>query len=267
MDVHHHHTPGHSMNWKEYLSGFLMLFLAVFFGFVAENIREHYVEKSREKEYAQSMIDDLRRDTLQLHQTSRVNTKIVSGIDSLLLYLKKDLDDSTRKKLYFFSGYVTGSILYESANGTLTQLKNAGGLRLIKDTATVNGISSYDQFNELLRKEGQAYYSQTMALIDLLSEVLDFSVAKPKLMPKTRAASPVFFVKNDPDKLRLLYNKCFMQQQIINAYIRQLDIQYKNAEKLIGVLEKNYHFKKTPVKTSGPRRDTLHKDSISPSKK
>lgn len=38
-----HHVT-HKKKWVEYLLEFFMLFLAVFLGFVAENIREHTVE-------------------------------------------------------------------------------------------------------------------------------------------------------------------------------------------------------------------------------
>ena len=51
MEVHKHpHHVTHKKKWGEYLLEFLMLFLAVFLGFVAENIREHKVEREREKE-------------------------------------------------------------------------------------------------------------------------------------------------------------------------------------------------------------------------
>ena len=41
MEVHKHpHHITHKKKWGEYLLEFLMLFLAVFLGFVAENIRE-----------------------------------------------------------------------------------------------------------------------------------------------------------------------------------------------------------------------------------
>jgi len=59
MEVHHSHHPTHKKKWTEYLLEFFMLFLAVFLGFVAENIREHSVECSREKQYMQSMVEDL----------------------------------------------------------------------------------------------------------------------------------------------------------------------------------------------------------------
>ena len=71
MEVHaHSHTE--RKKFTHYLWEFLMLFLAVFCGFLAENQREHYTEKRRAREYAQQMIEDLQNDTLTLGSVVRL---------------------------------------------------------------------------------------------------------------------------------------------------------------------------------------------------
>ncbi len=50
MEVHHHpHTS--RKKWTHYFWEFLMLFLAVFCGFLAEYQLEHKIEKDREKQF------------------------------------------------------------------------------------------------------------------------------------------------------------------------------------------------------------------------
>ena len=45
MEVHKHpHNVTHPKKWSEYLLEFLMIFLAVTLGFIAENIHEHSLE-------------------------------------------------------------------------------------------------------------------------------------------------------------------------------------------------------------------------------
>ena len=67
MEVHKHpHHVMHKKKWLEYLLEFFMLFLAVFLGFIAENIRESSVERRQEMEYIHSMINDLKTDTSKL---------------------------------------------------------------------------------------------------------------------------------------------------------------------------------------------------------
>ena len=60
MEVHHH--SHHPKKWKEYITEFLMLFLAVTLGFFAENVREHQIEKSREVQLMKSMVSDLNKN-------------------------------------------------------------------------------------------------------------------------------------------------------------------------------------------------------------
>ena len=55
MEVHAH-THTERKKWTHYLWEFLMLFLAVFCGFLAENQREHYIEHQREKQYMRSLL-------------------------------------------------------------------------------------------------------------------------------------------------------------------------------------------------------------------
>src|SRR5215468_190843 len=52
MEVHKHpHHVMHKKKWTEYLLEFSMLFLAVFLGFIAENIRENITDHDRDKQY------------------------------------------------------------------------------------------------------------------------------------------------------------------------------------------------------------------------
>ncbi|MEO8173205.1 MAG: hypothetical protein ABI581_08990 [Sediminibacterium sp.] len=237
MEVHRSHGHSSSKNWKSYVGEFLMLFFAVFSGFIAENLRENYVEKERAHQYINSMVADLKKDTLQLQRVINANKKLIKGIDSLLFYLKSPPSNEVNKKLYLYSGFVGGSILFEGETGTMTQLKNAGGLRLIKDTGAVNQIAAYDQFNEQIKKQGDAYYRSTLELLTLVEGVLDFSIAGEA----DSAKNPVFFVDRDPVKLRMLYNKSFIQKKIILNYCSNLGQQKRQGDTAIVLLRKNYH--------------------------
>ncbi len=188
MEVHPHSHKGHDKkSWKNYVSEFLMLFLAVFAGFIAENLRENYVDKEKAQQYITSMINDLQKDTMQIQQVIHANRKKIKDLDSLLFYLKETVSDSMVKNVYRNSNNVGGSILFESETGTITQLKNAGGLRLIKDTAAVNRITEYDQINELSKKQGGAYYQSTMEILNMwkTSWIFLFRRKKPQTLLST----------------------------------------------------------------------------------
>jgi len=57
MEVHHH-PKVEKRRFKEYFLEFLMIFLAVTMGFIAENVREHYTEKANTKQYPEPYRDE-----------------------------------------------------------------------------------------------------------------------------------------------------------------------------------------------------------------
>ncbi len=64
MEVHSHtHTP--RKKWTHYFWEFLMLFLAVFCGFLAEIIREHQVENERAKTLAKNLYKEIVADSIR----------------------------------------------------------------------------------------------------------------------------------------------------------------------------------------------------------
>jgi len=66
MEVHHHsHQP---KKIKEYLTEFLMLFVAVTMGFFAENLREHKVVEHRMEENYASLLEDLHQDQVKIQR-------------------------------------------------------------------------------------------------------------------------------------------------------------------------------------------------------
>jgi hypothetical protein len=95
MEVHAqelHKAPGNGL--KHYLFEFLMLFLAVFCGFLAENFREHIVEQKRTKLYAQQFYDELKLDTASLDRFIIYSGAVYKKYDTIVKILSAGvLDD------------------------------------------------------------------------------------------------------------------------------------------------------------------------------
>ncbi len=135
MEVHAHtHTT--RKKWTHYLWEFLMLFLAVFCGFLAENFRDHMIEKERATELAHSFYDELKADSanIQLIQIRRQKR------DSALIYLKKYFRDSsvvhcskTFSLNFTYAFEIFSPYLFEPKDAILNQLKNSGSLRYFKN--------------------------------------------------------------------------------------------------------------------------------------
>src|SRR6185312_8762391 len=86
MEVHHH-PEVEKKGFKEYLLEGLMIFLAVLMGFIAENVRESISEHTRAKEYAETMVEDLRSDTARLKVYLTYTTFSVNNVDTLMQLL------------------------------------------------------------------------------------------------------------------------------------------------------------------------------------
>ena len=148
MEVHKHpHHVTHKKKWAEYVLEFLMLFLAVFLGFVAENIRETSVERHREKEYMRLMVEDLKKDTANINTMVNGNRILIMGLDSLLDLLSgPQQDKSIQRRTFIYSlKYTYWYMPIQFSELTLTQLKSSGGFRLIKDRKITSAILQYDQ--------------------------------------------------------------------------------------------------------------------------
>jgi hypothetical protein len=194
MEVHHHsHTS--RKKWTHYFWEFLMLFLAVFCGFLAEYQLEHLIEKNRAKQYIHSLYEDLKTDT------SRINEMLLYDDDkvSALTGMESCYDSIAKNPL---SKCVETLILHSRANRsftitdrTITQLSNAGGFRILnKEDAdsilsyvnmykgyedfqttifqssqdnvrnTLNELASFKSIKSLLQKPGSSYGTTTSAI-------------------------------------------------------------------------------------------------------
>jgi hypothetical protein len=156
MEVHKHSQHiTHKKKWGEYLLEFFMLFLAVFLGFLAENVREHLAEKVKEKEYMVSMLNDLNKDSLSINTSIDINEKFIKGYNSTLRFLSSNLrdQDTAEKALLYFYSYCIYTRFVRNNDGTITQLKNNGGLRLLRNKDVINKINSY--YNEVRNIKSQ----------------------------------------------------------------------------------------------------------------
>ena len=136
MEVHHHAHHEGKKSWKSYFWEFLMLFLAVFCGFLAEYKLEHIFESEREKELASNFYNELKADSsaFQIAIGNRQRK------DAAFNYMKRYFADSNVAlcskpfSVNFFYAFATFSpSIFEPNNAILTQLKNSGSLRYFKD--------------------------------------------------------------------------------------------------------------------------------------
>ena len=137
-----HKVPGHG--WKHYLFEFLMLFLAVFCGFLAENFREHLIEGKKEKAFMRSLIEDLKKDTSRLNYSIRRIKSDIANADSLVMAYVKGKKSGTYEKDMAIFGLRCGlSVDVVFNDQTSSQLKGTGSMRLIENKEIVDSLVQY----------------------------------------------------------------------------------------------------------------------------
>jgi hypothetical protein len=253
MEVHHHPQLHHEPKpWKEYLLEGLMIFLAVFMGFIAENIREHFADKEREKKSIESMVRAMASDTVQLHQVIFTTRRSVAYIDSFITLKKNDVTQTPwKEKFYSYAINGFGNDDYFKANdGALMQLNASGTLRLISDRNTIDSIYKYQfLYKQVLAQESDDYLAYK-ELVARLSRLADLTVFRdPHTVHKSYdAENRVLFkfsaklpkVGTDKNALIEIYNYAVIMGGGDDNYNHLLNEQLQCGRNTIAYLKKEY---------------------------
>jgi hypothetical protein len=142
MEVHHHsHTA--RKKWSHYFWEFLMLFLAVFCGFLAEYSLEHKIEKDREKQYIRSFVEDLEMDTVTLNSRIAYCNITIARVDSAIAIFNGQRLNDHAADIYYFLRWMHRSDVFSVNDKTIIQLRNAGGMRLVANKSVSDSMIEY----------------------------------------------------------------------------------------------------------------------------
>lgn len=240
----HPHEVRHRNKWAEHFFDFFMLFLAVFLGSLAENIREHYVENEKEKVYVQNVLEDLKADTAIYNNYAKNNQLLFQSIDTLIHLIKSP----DRKQHVGKLAYAARMILprYKAlyiTDRTYEQLKSSGDLRLIRDKKVVNDISHYyysaidlKKYNDAAFQWGSDYAIEMGKIFD--AELLLKIVKAQKEQP----ATPADLLTEDRVTLNELINSAQYLYGAFSLGQKIGDQRNVAAQKLIELIKKEYHF-------------------------
>ena len=144
MEVHHHSHAHGKKTWKAYFWEFLMLFLAVFCGFLAEYQLEHKIERDREKQYIRSLAADLEDDIVSIDAYIKKGKQDIALLDSLCQLLDDPaLARTNGDAIYYAARVGPRTAPFVNNSRTFDQLTHSGGFRLIHNPETSNRIMNY----------------------------------------------------------------------------------------------------------------------------
>ena len=247
MEVHAHtHTP--RKKWTHYFWEFLMLFLAVFCGFLAEYQLEHKIERDREKQLVKSLIYDISADISRLNMIIENRNTRERMFDSLSILLDGGPPYDSTNLIYYYGIFIPRNIgvRFIPNDGTLQQLKNAGGLRLIRKRLVADSITRYDVSLKSLAQIGENEMSiivdyRTIAHRIFNSRVMD-RMMNANNIPAQPGDNPslMSFTKAELNEFNY---KLFGIKALNKGSRREEKRVLLQAENLLATLKKEYHLK------------------------
>ena len=240
MEVHHHaHTA--RKKWTHYFWEFLMLFLAVFCGFLAEYQLEHKIEKDRAKDFAVLMFEDLKKDTAFFKNCTDKFMMIKTHQDSLLLLLQSEFSTIDRYKITWHWINSIWALNFVSHHATYEQMKNSGSLRYIHNIRLVNSMQDY--YNSLLPAISHYHNIQSelteARIVPFIEDHISYQEAD-FLNSKMNVSNPEIFDWNKRTAIKL-YNMISMLMNQ-NLFLHDLYINAgKKAQETMTILKEEYH--------------------------
>ena len=227
-----------------------MLFLAVFCGFLAEYQLEHKIEKDKEKQFMLSMVNDLQNDLANIKTTTAVKRQGIQIADSIFkLFSSPQLNDKLAHIYYYGRMFSATYHKFFMTDGTLTQLKNAGGFRLITKRAIVDSILSYDNLYQQFKGNEDILYSRQLEdYRAVMTGVFDVNIFNTMISDETGEilmppGSPLLFNDNKELINELLMRVHLARRNIINIIKMDLSKMETKARVLIEMIKKEYNMK------------------------
>src|SRR5665213_2559952 len=256
MEVHHHPDLHHKPKpWKEYLLEFLMIFLAVTLGFFAETIRESISDSAKGNEYIKAFIHDLRADTAELSKLQAFDEKKISRLNGqFACFDSVSHNAGSAPCLVKLVKNSTFNMKMDFSDGTLQQLKNAGGFRLLnvqdKDSIIAYDIAErhFADFESTVFQQQQDNIRNTYAVAgNYKSNLMLFPDwgDNPNFMAlpdsgKSDARIPVLF-SGDKGMLNKYFNNLFTYRRAFVGHIIQIRKIKNQATGLIKYFEHKYN--------------------------
>jgi hypothetical protein len=218
MEVHHH-SGGHQgpKHFKDYFQEFLMIFLAVTMGFLAENIREYITDNNHVVELVGQLKEDLVNDTANIQNLiSRLTIQMgrTDSLYELLIEPGKQKDFIRIQELIKTSDNL--NVFYPST-GAISTIKTELHLKRFVKTKIASHIDNYE-------KKISVLHEVEIRDIEYMGKVLEAFMSK-HFTPENAAAT----VNQRPfinGELRNLADEDLIQLSVdinlVKAYNRQL---------------------------------------------
>jgi hypothetical protein len=249
MEVHHHVDAGHKKKkFREYFLEFIMIFLAVSLGFLAENVRERIGDRRKENDYLESLMQDLKTDTAKMENTVAAVYKQMRGLDTLEMLLTPDLNrhDSAILVCYLHAGDLVNENTMNFSDRTISQLFSSGSMRLFKKQSISDSITDYYSTIRTVDAQKQYYKDYFQKCLVIAQELYEFDAlhtrvdSSGKLIEYEPTHGKFHISVTSADELKKIKITIEIYKRIIGSYRNDIKDLNKKAKALLRFLKEEY---------------------------
>lgn len=238
--------PAHSpKKYTTYLLEGLMIFLAVLMGFFAENLREEKADLNKERQFIQSLVENLKADSITfINRDSALRQRIV--FMDTLNYLLTTHQKNRNAEAYLLARFATRITQFKPGQSTLNYLSKSNAYASIADGDVKNSIQTYEEEANWMQNLIKVEEDQGLLLYSLIPQVFDASVfltmnqtgfqLNSFKMPK---GNPPLLTDNPLAINQLVYHLYLRRSQFYSQTITLNRLEKKRKE-LIMFLEEKY---------------------------
>jgi hypothetical protein len=195
----------------------------------------------RARQFARSLLNDLKEDTLALRTAIDFGYKKMESIDSLLTQLelpKKQWNDGLIYKYQAPAGRVRP---FGYNSGTYEQMKSSGSLRYFKpELADLLNQYAVQATKTKAREDIHVNYAANL-LIPFTVHSLDFRVLA-QIQNGIPPSYPLTFRKTDDETIALWINYAVLTQSTQQRTVVEYETMLVKAREIIATIGKVYHF-------------------------
>ena len=192
-----------------------------------------------------SMLQDLQTDTATIKRVYNRALIQSAALDSLIeLGNYHPMNEENISKLYMLHGRTTRFLNIRFEDRTSSQLKNAGGMRLIRNQPVGNAIRQYWNEIESLQRVRDRLEIAGENIADLSSRIFyhkAFIAGDNPLDPPKGIKQGATFINDDPKLLAEYINGVGTKSLRTKIYFQDLKTAGQLAEDLIALIKKEYH--------------------------
>jgi hypothetical protein len=118
-------------------------------------------------------MEDLKTDTTNITTNLGLRRGKIEELDSLILFLQEPNPNAHSHMIYYWARRLTRTNRFLSSDRTIKQLKNSGGLRLIRNQKASDSIMAYDELIDRFYYSQDRQTNEIIAVSPLMGKLLN----------------------------------------------------------------------------------------------